>query len=157
MITVLMGAPGAGKTTWLKNNMTGFEHIASTEAIRVHRDIDRGAYMTNMRLKAIKAAESGTDLVIDGTNTISTHRQVWINLGQRLGIETRLIAFDTSLQLLIHAQTTRQFPAPIKVVKEHHIRMQHALKVINNEGWDSIEVIHRSYPQATKTGRHAQD
>ena len=149
MITVLMGAPGAGKTTWLKNNMTGFEHIASTEAIRVNRDIDRGAYMTNMRLKAIRAAEAGTDLVIDGTNTISTHRQIWINLAERLGIETRLIAFDTALPLLIHAQTIRQYPAPIKIVKEHYIRMQHALKSINNEGWDSIEVIHRSYPQGT--------
>ena len=144
-----MGAPGAGKTTWLKNNMTGFEHIASTEAIRVNRDIDRGAYMTNMRLKAIRAAEAGTDLVIDGTNTISTHRQIWINLAERLGIETRLIAFDTALPLLIHAQTIRQYPAPIKIVKEHYIRMQHALKSINNEGWGSIEVIHRSYPQGT--------
>ena len=145
-----MGAPGAGKSTWLKNNMTGFEHIASTEAIRVHRDIDRAAYMTNMRLKAIKAAESGTDIVIDGTNTIPTHRQVWINLGERLGIDTRLIAFDTALPLLIHAQTIRVHPAPIKIVKEHYMRMQIALRSINNEGWGSVEVIHRSYPQANK-------
>jgi predicted kinase len=145
LITVLMGAPGAGKTTWLKNNMTGFEHIASTEAIRVHRDIDRGAYMTNMRLKAIKAAESGKDIVIDGTNTITTHRQIWINLGQRLGVDTKLIAFNTVLPLLIQAQITRVYPAPFKIVKDHHTRMQLALKVINNEGWGSVEVIHRGY------------
>lgn len=142
-----MGAPGAGKTTWLNNNKTGFEHIASTEAIRVNRDIDRAAYMTNMRMKAVKAAESGKDLIIDGTNTITTHRQIWLNLAKRLDIETKLIAFETAYPLLVHAQTIRQFPAPIKIVKEHYIRMNHALKVIHNEGWDSVEVIHRSYPQ----------
>jgi predicted kinase len=144
-----MGAPGAGKSTWLKNNQTGLEHIASTEAIRVNRNIDRGAFMTHMRLQAIKAAEAGQDLIIDGTNTITTHRIIWINLAKRLEVPTRLIAFNTALPLLIQAQATRQFPAPLKVVQDHHIRMQYALRTINNEAWDSIEVIHRSYPQAT--------
>jgi len=147
LITVLMGAPGAGKSTWLKNNQTGLEHIASTEAIRINRNIDRGAYMTHMRIKAIAAAEAGQDLIIDGTNTITTHRIIWINLAKRLQVPTRLIAFNTALPLLIQAQTTRQYPAPLKVVQDHHIRMQYALRIINNEGWDSIEVIHRSYPQ----------
>jgi len=150
LITVLMGAPGAGKSTWLKNNQTGSEHIASTEAIRVNRNIDRGAFMTHMRLQAVKAAEAGQDLIIDGTNTITTHRIIWINLAKRLEVPTRLIAFNTTLPLLIQAQTTRQFPAPLKVVQDHHIRMQYALKAINNEAWDSIEVIHRSYPQGVQ-------
>jgi len=143
MITVLMGAPGAGKTTWLNANKTGFEHIASTEAIRVHRDIDRGAFMTNMRLKAIKAAENSQDLIIDGTNTISTHRQIWLNLADRLSIQTSLVAFDTTLPLLLKAQTTRQFPAPIQSVKEHHIRMQTALRFVKSEPWDDIQIIKR--------------
>ncbi len=145
MITVLMGAPGAGKTTWLTANKTGFEHIASTEAIRVHRDIDRGAFMTNMRFKAIKAAENGQDLIIDGTNTIPTHRQIWLNLANRLCIQTSLIAFDTTLPLLLKAQSTRQFPAPLHIVKEHHIRMQTALRFIKSEPWDDIQIIKRGY------------
>jgi len=145
MITVLMGAPGAGKSTWLNANKTGFEHIASTEAIRIHRDIDRGAFMTNMRLKAIKAAEHGQDLIIDGTNTITTHRQIWLNLAKRLNIQTSLIAFDTTLPLLLKAQTTREFPAPMKIVINHHVRMQTALKSIKSESWDDIQIIKRGY------------
>jgi len=145
MITVLMGAPGAGKSTWLNANKTGFEHIASTEAIRVHRDIDRGAFMTNMRLKAIKAAENGQDLIIDGTNTIPTHRHIWLNLAKRLEIQTSLIAFDTALSLLLLAQTKRQFPAPMKVVLDHHVRMQTALRFIKSEPWDDIQIIKRGY------------
>jgi predicted kinase len=147
LITVLMGAPGAGKTTWLKNNKSGNEHIASTEAIRVNRDMDRGVFMAGMRIRAIRAAESGQDLIIDGTNTINSHRLLWINLAKRLNVESKLVAFNTSLPLLIQAQAIRQFPAPIKIVKEHHVRMQIALKSVHNEGWNSIEVIHRSYPQ----------
>ena len=145
MITVLMGAPGAGKTTWLNANKTGFEHVASTEAIRVHRDIDRGAFMTNMRLKAIKAAENGQDLIIDGTNTIPTHRQIWLNLANRLELQTCLVAFDTTLPLLIQAQKTRQFPAPLQIVKEHHVRMQTALRFIKSEAWDDVSIIKRGY------------
>jgi len=47
MITVLMGAPGSGKTTWV-NNYAMDELILSTEAIRVMRDeIDAGAFITD--------------------------------------------------------------------------------------------------------------
>ena len=143
MITVLMGAPGAGKTTWLKNNGSKSAHIASTEAIRINRDIDRGLYMMDMRLKAVKAAESGKDLIVDGTNTITTHRQIWLNLARRLDTTARLIVFDTPLAYCIQAQYQRQYPAPITVVKQHHARMSVAKRLILDEGWDEVLVVER--------------
>ena len=42
MITVLMGAPGAGKSTWLKLNANGSEHIYDTHAVRMNKEIDVG-------------------------------------------------------------------------------------------------------------------
>ena len=60
MITVLMGAPAAGKTTWMLNNKTGFEHIYSTELVRVDREIDVDYYMASIRHKAISAAKNGS-------------------------------------------------------------------------------------------------
>lgn len=143
VIVVLMGAPGAGKSTWVIKNKSGFEHIYNTEAVRVNRDLDIAAFMGLQRLKAIKAAESGKYIIADGTHTIATHRRFWLNLADRLGLETKLIVFDTQLQTCLEVQKTREFPAPRKVVVDHHQRMQMAKLHVKREGWGSIEVITR--------------
>jgi predicted kinase len=143
MIIVLMGAPGAGKSTWVANNKTGEEHIFNTEGVRVNRELDVAAYMQHQRIKAIKAVESGKRLIADGTHTIGTHRKVWLNLVNRLGLETRLIVFDTALATLLGVQDMREFPAPKQVVIDHHRRLQLAKHTIVREGWGSIETIKR--------------
>lgn len=144
MITVLMGAPGAGKTTWLKLNANGTEHIYDTHGVRVHRDIDAGIFMHQQRLKAVKAAESGLDLICDGTHTITSHRAVWLQLAKRLNRPTRLVIFDTPLHLLLAAQRNRAFPAPDRVVIDHFQRMQAARALASKEEWDFMETIKRS-------------
>lgn len=143
MIVVLMGAPGAGKSTWVFKNKTGFEHIYNTEAVRVNRDLDIAAFMGLQRHKAIRAVEDGKDLIADGTHTIQTHRKVWLNLAERLNIETKLVVFDTRLETCLEVQKQREFPAPRKVVVDHHQRMQMAKLHIKREGWGDIEVITR--------------
>jgi predicted kinase len=137
-----MGAPGAGKSTWVAKNATN-EHIFNTEAVRINRDIDAGEYMKHQRIKAIKAVESGKSLIADGTHTISTHRRVWLNLAQRLQLPTRLIVFQTQLPTLLNVQSIREFPAPRNVVVDHHRRLEQSLMLIKKEGWESIDYIKR--------------
>lgn len=140
---VLMGIPGAGKSTWVLKHKTGFEHVYNTEAVRINRELDIAMFMHMQRHKAIVAVESGKDLIADGTHTIKTHRQVWLNLAERLGIETKLVVFDTKLETCIEVQKQREFPAPLKVVRDHYKRMQLAKLHVKREGWGSIEVITR--------------
>jgi len=143
MITVLMGAPGSGKSTWVRNNKTGFEHVFNTEAVRINRELDIASFMNLQRHKAILAVESGKDLIADGTHTIKTHRQVWLNLAERLEIDTKLVVFDTRLETCIEVQKQREFPAPIKVVRDHHSRLQLAKLHVKRERGGSIEIITR--------------
>jgi predicted kinase len=145
MITVLMGAPASGKSTWLTDNKTGFEHIYDTEPVRANKELNVDAYMSFIRSKAIKAAESGKDIIADGTHTFKAHRQFWLILAHRLDIETRLIAFDTALPVLVRANATRQFQTPIKVIYQHSVRMKVAMRAVEREQWGSIEVISRGY------------
>ena len=145
MITVLMGAPASGKSTWLTDNKTGFEHIYDIEPVRANKELDVDAYMSFIRSKAIKAAESGKDIIADGTHTFKAHRQFWLILAHRLDLETKLIAFDTALPVLVRANATRQFRTPIKVIYQHSARMEVALRAIEREQWGSIEVIRRGY------------
>ncbi len=142
MITVLMGAPGAGKSTWVKLNRDN-EHIYNTEGVRINRDMDVATYMHNQRMKAVKAVENGSNLIADGTHTIKSHRLVWLNLAKRLDLETRLIAFHTQLPTLLAVQKTREFPAPDKIVRSHAYKMLTALRDIQGEGWGKIEIIKR--------------
>ena len=143
-IVVLMGAPGAGKSTWLAANKQDPCHIASTAAIRINREIDRNSYMQSMRTKAIKAAESGKNLYCDGTHTITSHRLIWLNLAKRLGVEAKLVCFQTSLPLLLNAQRQRVYPAPRQIVIDHYKRFQKSIILCTDEGWDSIETLVRS-------------
>lgn len=138
MLIVLMGAPAAGKTTWLKKNMTGSEHVASSEMVRIDREIDVAAYMNNMRLQGAKALAAGKDVIVDATNTITAHRLFWLNQAKKHGHQTKLIVFNTDLPLLLNGQKIRAYPAPRSVVIKHHKNMKLANQLIKNEGWDEI-------------------
>jgi predicted kinase len=137
MITVLMGAPGAGKSTWVSQNSNN-EHLFNTEGVRVNREMDIASYMHFQRVKAIKAVESGKSLIADGTHTITTHRLVWLNLAKRLELPTKLVIFKVNLDILLAVQKTRQHPAPNKVVIDHYTRLKKAELIARNEGWDEI-------------------
>lgn len=138
MLTVLMGAPAAGKTTWLKRNMDGSEYIATSEMVRIDREMDVAAYMNAMRIQGAKALSSGRDVIVDATNTITAHRLFWLNQSRKHGHKAKLIVFDTDLSLLLNGQKIRIHPAPRDVVIKHHRNMKSAMQLIKSEGWDEI-------------------
>jgi predicted kinase len=138
-----MGAPGAGKSTWVHNNKTGFEHVYNIDAIRAIKDMDVNSYTRHMRTKAIMAVENGSDLIADATHIMKMHRLIWLGLADRLQIETRLVVFDTRRELLLQAQQIREFPVKNSVVIEHHRKLQLSKNEVKREGWGSIEVITR--------------
>ena len=142
MITVLMGAPAAGKTTWLKANSIN-EHIYSTEAIRIYRDIDRDAYMRNIRRQAYLAVKEGKSVIADGTHTIGQHRNYWLKVAKEFEVKTRLILFDTPLHVLLIGNATRLHPAPVKVIRDHHIRFVRSKDSVRLEAWDQIDILTR--------------
>jgi predicted kinase len=139
MITVLMGAPGAGKTTWLEANRKPSDHIYNTSAVRINKDLDVATYMGYIRLKAAKAIDQGIDVIADGTHTIRDHRIYWLKLAKRYEINTRLIIFETPLALLLEGNARRTYPASYKAILDHHKRLRASLSIVENEGWTKIE------------------
>lgn len=143
MITVLMGAPGAGKSTWVRNNKMGNEHIYNIDVIRANKDMDVNAYTRHMRMKAIMAVEQGYDLIADACHVMKTHRLLWLALADRLELQTRLIVFDTCRELLLQAQENREFPVKNSVVIDQHRKLQMSKNDVKREGWGIIEIITR--------------
>jgi len=144
MITVLMGAPAAGKTTWVKTNMAGHEHIYSTDLVRFDRDLDVDYYMASIRASAIKALQSGKDVIADGTHTIAHQRTFWLRLANKFECKTKLIVFDTPLSILLQGNNARVHPCPNHVLLKHHKRMQMAKRMMVRETWDDIETVVRN-------------
>jgi len=142
MITVLMGAPAAGKTTWLKANQRD-EHIYSTEAIRIYRDIDRDSYMRSIRRKAYIAVKDGKSVIADGTHTIKQHRDYWLKVADEFNVKTKLVLFDTPLKTLLIGNAKRIYPAPTKVVIDHHVRFMKHKELVTLELWNEIEIVKR--------------
>jgi predicted kinase len=143
MITVLMGAPGAGKTTWIARNASGEEHIASTEPLRADRSIDGAMFMNQLRRRAEIAARDGLDVIADGTHIDRRHRAFWLQLAREVETETRLIVFKTSLLLLHKAQDYRTAPVPKSIVSKYHQDLNKSLRTVHLEPWGSIETIVR--------------
>jgi predicted kinase len=143
MITVLMGAPAAGKSTWLKANAVGDEHIYSTEAIRIYRDIDRDLYMRNIRRQAYIAVKDGKSVIADGTHTMGQHRNYWLKVAKEFEVKTKLVLFDTPLNVLLIGNAKRLHPAPVKVIRDHHTRFVRSRDIVRLEAWDQIEIIKR--------------
>lgn len=139
MITVLMGAPAAGKTTWMKQNKSGHEHIYSADLVRVDKDLDVDLFMAMIRSKAIKAVMNGHDVIADGTHTIKAHRMFWLALAKRYQVETKLIVFDTPLQLLLKGNSIRQYPCAADVLLKHHKSMPMAKRHALREPWNTIQ------------------
>ena len=144
MITVLMGAPGAGKTTWLEANKKPKDHVYNTSPVRTNKDLDVATYMGYIRLKAAKAIDQGLDVIADGTHTIRDHRVYWLKLAKRYQIETRLVIFQTPLSLLLEANAKRVHPASYKSIIDHHKRLGASLSILEDEGWTTIEKVRRS-------------
>jgi predicted kinase len=141
-ITVLMGAPGSGKTTWLTEHRND-ELVIDTHAVRTVQSLDVGAYMAHIRKVGANAASQGKPLIVDATNTYPQHRLYWLAIARRHDLTAHLVAFDTSLALCLAAQRRRANPAPDRIVIKHHRLMRIALTRVHSEGWDDIDVLTR--------------
>jgi predicted kinase len=142
MITVLMGCPASGKTTWMQKNRVD-EYLYSTEAVRTNRDIEVDQFMHQIRSQAIRAVSQGRSVIADGTHTMQAHRRFWLMLSKKYDQVNRLIVFDTPLATALMHNEMRLHPAPNRTVREHWIRQQRSMQIIRHEGWDEIEVIKR--------------
>jgi 5-methylcytosine-specific restriction protein A len=138
-LTVLMGAPGSGKSTWA----SGRPYVISTDALRtVGYSPERSALVFSdvwQRVDALLSA--GENVTLDTTAAHPRIREKAIRIARGRGARLSLVVFDTDLDVCLERQQGRAAPVPPDTVTRIHREIRAQLPGIRFEGWNDIEVI----------------
>lgn len=143
-LTVLMGCPGSGKTTWARER-TGGALVCSTDLLRTEARLRaQGATVTFLRrleAKAERALDRGQDVTVDACNVHAHERARWLRLARQSGAETRLVVCHAPTRALLDVQRARGSEGvPEAKMVAYAQAFARALGSVKGEGW--IEVVH---------------
>ena len=153
-LTVLMGPPGAGKTTWMQANPGSPGRVlCSTERLRTNQAMQSKqaaivAYLATLRRRAEQGLRAGHDVLVDGCNTRRGDRTGWLRIARECSARTHLVVFDTPLPELLRVQIERgDKGVPEYKVRQYHQEYLRALPAIPREGWARVTHVRRVSPQ----------
>lgn len=134
-LTILMGAPGSGKSTWARS--AGLGEVVSTEGARVDpsqgKEVMRTAYK---RIHELLAA--GEDAVLDCCAARPSARKAALGIARQHGAPVEVRVFDTPVEQCVAAQRTREHPVPDEVVRRYHDDITRQIPGLDDEGFHRI-------------------
>lgn len=139
-LTVLMGAPGSGKTTWATANAAG-QVLCSTDRLRTDRGLTEAgivAYIAALQTKAERALAVGQSVVVDACNVRRAERSRWLGVARKHRAVAKLVVVHAPLQTLLDVQRDRTHGVPALDVRTYAWQLQRSLPSLPREGWDEI-------------------
>ena len=138
---MLVGFPGAGKSTFAGELVKKNYHVWSTDSIReefnLHEpeqiDIVLGIIKERIKL----SVDCSANIVFDSTNLTKKRRAEILNLSYLFNYEKICIIFDTPLDICMERNSHRQGYARVPD-KEYGILEKIYRKPAYKEGWDHI-------------------
>lgn len=128
-LTVLMGAPGAGKSTYAAQ----FQNVVSTDRQGAPGDILHEAYrQLNTHLGA------GRDVVFDTTGANPAVRKAAVTIAKKYGAQVDACVLDTSANACVQAQKARSRPVAETEVRRIHDAIQRQVPNLKSEGFQSV-------------------
>lgn len=134
-VVVMVGLPGCGKSTWVK------EHLAGTHVV-VSKDLWPNARHKDLRQhRAIgDALDAGLDVVVDDTNPAPLERRAIIEAARGQGARVRAVYVDAPLSLCVARNAGRSGRAgvPVAGILGTSRRL---VPPTPGEGFDSVDVV----------------
>lgn len=148
MLTVLMGPPGAGKTTWTEAHAAG-QVVCGTDRLRTDPRL-RGAaatvaYLDRLRAKAEQGLHAGQDVLVDACNVHARERTRWLALARRCHASTHLVILHAPMPTLLAVQRARTHAVPEAKMASYQQAFERALTCVSREGWARITHVHREH------------
>lgn len=129
-LTLLCGASGSGKSTWIEKNSSD-EVVISLDDIRHEitgkRDNQskNGQVMQAAKERLKQALREKKNIIWDATNTRVDGRKWVVDLGRNYGAFTRIVCLQTQISELIKRNKKRTNPIPTKALLHQIERMEY--------------------------------
>ena len=137
-LTVLLGAPGAGKSTYASRMGTVVTTDASRGNPHLAGDVLHDAYrQINQHLAA------GRDVVFDTTGANPAVRKAAITIAKKHGAQVNACVLDTPLKQCLEAQQGRKAPVRDADVRRIHGAIAAAVPKLKAEGFQNVRITGR--------------
>jgi predicted kinase len=138
--TLTMGIPGAGKTTYARDESDRHADIVllSTDIIRTGRQAHRPSILAALERQALHCLATDTSVIIDACSMITAQRVRWRALAHHAGADPHLVVIHCPLETALTRCAVRRHPVPPEVVRDYHHRLGRALRAIRRESWSTI-------------------
>ena len=137
-LTVLMGAPGAGKSTYAKG--TG-AHVVTTDGARGRLSPGDTLHKAYSEINAALAA--GKNVVFDTTGSNPAVRKAAATIAQKHGAQLAARVIDTPVASCLQAQSGRAHPVAAADVRRIHDAVRKQAAGLQSEGFRDVRVVKR--------------
>jgi alkanesulfonate monooxygenase SsuD/methylene tetrahydromethanopterin reductase-like flavin-dependent oxidoreductase (luciferase family)/predicted kinase len=145
-LVVLVGASGAGKTTWAAARYRA-EEVVSSDALRGilgsgPHDLDASTDAFAV-LETIVAARLGRGLttVVDTLGLESTRRRAWLEAARAAGLPAAVVLLDTPDAECRQRNGARDRPVPAPVLAGQLRSVRDVREQLSAEGWDVVVTV----------------
>jgi len=138
-LTVLMGAPGAGKSTYAKG--TG-AHVVTTDTGRA-RGQSAGDILHSAYREINAALAAGKNVVFDTTGANPAVRKAAATIAAKHGAQLAARVIDTPVASCLQAQQGRARPVAAADVRRIHDAVRKQAAGLKAEGFRDVSVVRR--------------
>lgn len=142
-LVVLVGASGAGKSTWAAARYRG-EEVVSSDALRGvlgsgPHDLDASTDAFAV-LETVVAARLGRGLttVVDTLGLDATKRRAWLGAARARGLPAVAVVLDTPDAECRRRNAARDRPVPAPVLAGQLRTVRDVRPLLDAEGWDRV-------------------
>lgn len=142
-LVVLVGASGAGKSTWARSRF-GDWHVVAADDLRAVVGLDehdqRASKDAFDLLERIADARlrRGFTTVLDTTGLDAKRRRRWVELARRRGVAVHAVVFDAAERVVRARNRQRPRPVPPNVLRSQLAALPGAAAALAEEGFDGV-------------------
>src|SRR4051812_21259307 len=145
-LVVLVGASGAGKSTWAQQRYRAAEIVSSDDLRGIvgsgRHDLDASSDVFTL-LDQIVAGRlrRGLTTVVDSLGLDVVRRRAQLETARAAGLPAVAVVFDPPAGLCRRRNSGRDRPVPARVLTQQLTALRAAADVIAGEGWDAVVTV----------------
>jgi len=133
-LTVLIGAPGSGKSTYASR--AGGQVVTNDRTAY----LDPGAILHDSYKQINQALAAGKDVVFDTTGANPAVRKAALSIARKHGAQTAAVVLNTSLETCLGVQRQRSRPVSDAEVRRIHADVERQIPALHSEGFQNVRV-----------------